>query len=407
MNGISDLTEQIENLEPEVESAVEKKQEILEKEQALNTALNDLERDLQLMSALQKQCEITQKDFDFIETTLADYREQVTEIQNELSEMIEITEKSTGVIEDLGKLGIIADESIDILNDRKELIDQCNEQLQIVSDLLDLNYYLHMVKSVSVSGSEKQPEAEPKENTDLNDSFQKQLEALQSEYSSWNGVLIHGNISSNYSGILENRLKGATPAARKVFEKYRTSLIVRDSSYLGNIGNHYNPSSAERGVYLNAIDDECNVRGRGATFYHEMGHMIDHASNQFQSFSSENNVDFYLALKADGAEITRKYEQMNDDEQTKFLEKLYQGSHNSFSDLIHPLSGNVITGGFNHTDDYWKQTGSVEKEAFAHFFEASMGNDPFISENKKEILQKNFPRAWNEFEKMLEQIGKN
>jgi len=29
MNGISDLTERIENLEPEVESTVEKKQEIL------------------------------------------------------------------------------------------------------------------------------------------------------------------------------------------------------------------------------------------------------------------------------------------------------------------------------------------------------------------------------------------
>jgi hypothetical protein len=160
-------------------------------------------------------------------------------------------------------------------------------------------------------------------------------------------------------------------------------------------------------VYIDSSGDELDEygRGRGTAFYHEMGHMIDHASNQFQSFSSEKNVDFYLALRADGAEITAKYEQMNDEEQIKFLMKLYNGSYNSFSDLIHPLSGNKITGRFNHEDTYWMQPGSVEKEAFAHFFEASMGNDPFVSENKKSILQENFPRAWNEFEKMLEQIA--
>lgn len=408
MNGISDLTERIESLEPEIESTVEKKQEILEKEQALNTALNDLERDLQLMSSLQKQLDITQRDYNFIESTLADYREQVTEIQNELTEMVEVTEKSTGVIEDLGKIGVVPDESIAILNDRKELIDQCSDQLQVVSDLLDLNYYIHMVKSVSVSDSEQKAESDQEENDSVNGSFQQQLEAQQAEFSSWNGVLFHGSISSNYSNILENRINGASPTARKVFDKFRSSLIVRDSSYMGEYGNHYNPSvnaADERGVYMNAIDDEFNERGRGTTFYHEMGHMIDHASNHFQSFTSDTNPDFYLALRADGAEIVRKYNELEDHEKEGFRKFLYHGRCNSLSDLITPLSNGLIRGRFYHDDKYWKDPGAIEHEAFAHFFEASMGHDPFIGEPKKDILQRYFPNAWREFEKMLDQIA--
>lgn len=408
MNGISDLTERIENLEPEVESTVEKKQEILEKEQALNTALNDLERDLQLMSSLQKQLDITQRDYNFIESTLADYREQVTEIQNELTEMVEVTEKSTGVIEDLGKIGVVPDESIAILNDRKELIDQCSDQLQVVSDLLDLNYYIHMVKSVSVSDSEQKAESDQEENDSANGSFQQQLEAQLAEYSSWNGVLFHGSITNNYSNILTNRMNGATPAARKVFEKYRTSLIVRDSTYLG--GNHYNSSAdgiSERGVYINAFKDEDDDRGKGVAFYHEMGHMIDHASNQFHSFTSVNNVDFCLALRADAAEVTEWFCGLSGTSKSDFLDCLDEGKCNSLSDLLEPLSGGIIIGGYGHTPDYWQSPGAIEKEAFAHFFEASMGHDPKLDERKKDILSYFFPRAWNEFEKMLEQIGKD
>lgn len=45
----------------------------------------------------------------------------------------------------------------------------------------------------------------------------------------------------------------------------------------------------------------------------------------------------------------------------------------SFSDLIDGLTKGEIHGIYSHPRDYWKKSGSLPKEAFAHFFEASMG----------------------------------
>lgn len=54
-----------------------------------------------------------------------------------------------------------------------------------------------------------------------------------------------------------------------------------------------------RGVYYNATAYMTNRRGAGTTYFHELGHMIDHLSTGYQNNLS-NNANFGRALVEDG-----------------------------------------------------------------------------------------------------------
>lgn len=71
----------------------------------------------------------------------------------------------------------------------------------------------------------------------------------------------------------------------------------------------------------------------------------------------------------------------------------------SFSDLIDWLAKGEIHGIYSHPRDYWKKSGSLPKEAFAHFFEASMGGG-----EKLNLLSNMFPNAYKSFLEIIESI---
>ena len=103
-----------------------------------------------------------------------------------------------------------------------------------------------------------------------------------------------------YNAILDQRYGNAVPAARKVFDLFAEKLCILNGDYSGPEPSHYSP--AEHGVYYNAAEDEKNVRGAGATYYHELGHMIDHACMRYQNLMSENAA-FHHALVSDGQRL--------------------------------------------------------------------------------------------------------
>ena len=72
--------------------------------------------------------------------------------------------------------------------------------------------------------------------------------------------------SPKYNAILDQRYGNAVPAARKVFDLFAEKLCILNGDYSGPEPSHYSP--AEHGVYYNAAEDEKNVRGAGATYYH-------------------------------------------------------------------------------------------------------------------------------------------
>lgn len=218
------------------------------------------------------------------------------------------------------------------------------------------------------------------------------------------GVATIGNISEEYKQIISDRYQNADLLPRKVYDTYRDELCIRNSEYPPNMTAHYAPIETDghkRGVYYNANCDMANPRGNGTTYFHELGHMIDNASTGFIGNTSDS-IDFRNALISDGQRLLSLYKNLPEDRQQRFLRKIYQGNAHSFSDLIDATTGGELHGAYGHSREYWETDGNLQAEAFAHFFEASMG-----CEEKKELLQNFFPTAFGMFNGMLKNIVAN
>ena len=71
------------------------------------------------------------------------------------------------------------------------------------------------------------------------------------------------------------------------------------------------------------------------------------------------------------------------------------------SDICAGITHSNVTGLYFHDDEYWDEdVFAVEKEAFAHMFQAQ-----FFPEQRV-IMQRYFPRALAEFERLLFEVAK-
>ena len=86
-------------------------------------------------------------------------------------------------------------------------------------------------------------------------------------------------------------------------------------------------------------------------------------------------------------------------ESSNFLTRIHQDSAHSFSDLIDATTNGELYGRYGHSREYWQRPGNLQAEAFAHFFEASMGGGW-----KLELLSNLFPTAFAIFRDKIESI---
>ena len=215
------------------------------------------------------------------------------------------------------------------------------------------------------------------------------------------GVLTKGTVPNGYLDIISERHDRGQTNVRRVFDYFRDKLMIQNSEYSPNQTAHYSPMNYEghsRGVYYNATADMTNRRGAGTTYFHELGHMIDHLSTGYQNNLS-NNANFGRALVEDGQHILQLYNGLPPARQQSFLRRIYSDSAHSFSDLIDATTSGQLHGAYGHSREYWNRPGSLQAEAFAHFFEASMG-----AEEKLELLSNFFPTAFAIFSDMIDSI---
>lgn len=215
------------------------------------------------------------------------------------------------------------------------------------------------------------------------------------------GVLSKGSFSENYASILTERHANAESSVRRVFDHYANRMMIRDSAYPADCTAHYAPinqNGHERGVYYNASADENNPRGSGATFFHELAHMIDHTVTEYQGNLS-NSDEFAWALIQDGQNLLVGFQSLPVERQQAFQNRINQDSYHSFSDLIDATTNGQLHGRYGHSREYWTYPGNLQAEAFAHFFEASMGDH-----DKMEMLANAFPSAFAIFSSMIDDI---
>lgn len=158
-------------------------------------------------------------------------------------------------------------------------------------------------------------------------------------------------------------------------------------------------SSKEKGIYLDINSDFSNKRGQYTTVAHEMGHLIDHRLNNI----SIKDERFRSLIIEDVNSFTNKYMKLNNidnlyDLSNKLSEELKSDiKYHSISDLFGGVTDNAIVGKFKHSNEYWKNPKKLPKEAFAHFFEATLRNDEY----KLKLIKEIFPKSYSEFLKML------
>ena len=215
------------------------------------------------------------------------------------------------------------------------------------------------------------------------------------------GVLTRGNIPDGYLDVISTRRENGETGVRRVFDHFTNQMVIQNANYPPNQTAHYSPLNYEghrRGVYYNANSDMTNPRGAGTTYFHELAHMIDHASTGYQGNLS-SSPEFGNALIEDGQRILSLYNNLTPERQNAFLNRIRGDSAHSFSDLIDATTNGQLHGSYGHSREYWTRPGNLQAEAFAHFFEASMG-DP----DKLELLSNFFPTAFGIFTTMIDSI---
>lgn len=158
-------------------------------------------------------------------------------------------------------------------------------------------------------------------------------------------------------------------------------------------------SPKEKGIYININDDFSNKKGQYTTVFHEMGHLIDHRLNNI----SIKDKNFRNLIIEDVNSFTNEYSKLNAINNPYEVSKLISDKlckspkFHSVSDLCGGVTENIIVGKFSHKTEYWKNPNKLPKEAFAHFFEATLRND----KDKLKLIKDIFPKSYSEFLNML------
>ncbi|WP_415337600.1 minor capsid protein [Clostridium perfringens] len=199
----------------------------------------------------------------------------------------------------------------------------------------------------------------------------------------------------HYKNIMEYIDNSPDEVKKLVYENIN-EINFKDINFKDGAARY---SPKEKGIYLDINTDFSNKRGQYTTVSHEMGHLIDHRLNNI----SIKDERFRSLIIADVNSFTNKYMKLNNidnlyDLSNKLSEELKSDiKYHSISDLFGGVTDNAIVGKFKHSNEYWKNPKKLPKEAFAHFFEATLRNDEY----KLKLIKEIFPKSYSEFLKML------
>lgn len=205
-------------------------------------------------------------------------------------------------------------------------------------------------------------------------------------------------MTQDYGDALEARFATGTPVAQSAFAKHVPPGSVSDGAYSGTAFF----SSTTGKVKMNFADDLTNVRGAGATFFHEHGHFIDFMSCAGSGWTSLSTPAFGDALRADFNAYIKGI--MKSQKITKtaaygvIAQEVRPDQYSAISDLMGGLSRNKARGNWGHPTKYWNGYGALELEAFAHMYEAQFNPARYA------LMQQYFPSALAEFESLLKGV---
>lgn len=185
-----------------------------------------------------------------------------------------------------------------------------------------------------------------------------------------------------------------TPAARLLLKYYDQVKVINTEARGGAVYVHH-----RKAIRYNVKKDISDDRGRHTALFHEVGHMVDDLMGKpshlkiFRDAIQQDSDNLFRAL-IDGGVCA------NMEEAYKYVNRKTENdpSYHVVRDVLRGTTGNKI-GAENrrHDVDYWKKPGRIESETFAHFFEASLVDNP----EKLQSIQQTFPHAWEVYEEIV------
>ena len=162
-------------------------------------------------------------------------------------------------------------------------------------------------------------------------------------------------------------------------------------------------------VYINAAKALKSPKGFARTCFHELGHNIDYEARGQSKRLSLSSSKFGALIRSDAAAYIEKFKKKNGDldafakiskEIGYKTDRAYATKHHAISDIFDGVTNGQIKGRYTHSQEpgYWQGAGALEKETFAHMFQAQFNPEDYA------LLQKYFPNALKEFERLLERI---
>lgn len=203
------------------------------------------------------------------------------------------------------------------------------------------------------------------------------------------------DIQGEYADKIREIIYSSPDNIKSIIEKYANDIRFTNEKYIGT--GHTNKS----GIAVNFLSDSINRRGAWTTTFHEIGHAVDRStariSSKYPKFRSYLESDFNLLVK----EYQSTYNIDIQETYSRIGSALEPYKYHSLSDLAGGMTKNQCVGEYLHTKPgYWETPNRLEREAFAHFFEATARNDI----EKLTAIKEMFPNAYSEFEVLLEEI---
>ena len=157
--------------------------------------------------------------------------------------------------------------------------------------------------------------------------------------------------------------------------------------------------ATKNGIFTNIDKDMQNKKGAWTSTFHEIGHVVDRLYKRVSY-----NEEFGKALRNDFDAFTKMYMSSYNismdetyNELSKYLKNAVKQEAHVLSDLFGGMTDNKCVGSAFHTKSYWKNPYALEREAFAHFFSASV----LEYEDKLNAIKSAFPNAYDEFMKIV------
>lgn len=188
-----------------------------------------------------------------------------------------------------------------------------------------------------------------------------------------------------------------------------TKIISNSNSKIKNLMKHYendikirNYKNDSRSYYSSILNSiTFNLRKDSTkgykTFFHEVTHMIDHKiknPSQSKAFIDSIYKDFDNFKNM----MMNKYNLSESEFYVKMSKKMKtDDTYNSLSDIIGAITNNKCLGNAYHRKEYWKDSGKIGREFFAHNGSALIRNSNEELYNFKTI----FPNAYKYFENSL------